>query len=455
MKHKFRPGMALALLLCILLLAGCGASGGASRPKDTTLAPLGGASDSAVPGESTAPETPEETPVREYGQTASYISLDGPLVIRAEYPAGDIPALDEAVENWVKQTAENFQAQMDPGADNGSFRTDYICYEVDGRVVSVRMTGRFTRSHGSLPKTVSAAFHADRTTGELLHLSDLVCDGSQDALEALVLAQIGAYPYGQSPLADWLLTGDGLRLYLPDGSTQEFPYEELEGILALPGDKAPDVPEQPAQSEGIDPDKPMVALTFDDGPYSPVTDRLLDLLEQYGGKATFFVVGNRVSSYTDSVQRAVDLGCEIGIHTWEHANLTKLGEDGILKQIDKTQAALQETAGYTSAVVRPPGGACNDFVKEVLGKQGLYLANWSVDTEDWKSRNADSVYAEAMRSVQDGAIILCHDLYPSTADAMERVIPELIEQGYQLVTVSELISYSEDGIVPGTLYRHQ
>ena len=362
MKHRFRPGMALALLLCILLLAGCGASGGASRPKDTTLAPLGGASDSTIPDET--PDTPEEPLIREYGQCTSYVSLDGPLVVRAEYPTGDIAALDEAVEGWIEQTARNFQAQLDPEKDNGSFRADYSCYEVDGRVVSVRMSGRFSTSHSSLPKTVSASFHADRTTGELLYLTDLLCDGKEDALEAMVLERLGAYPYGQSPLADWLLTGDGLRLYLPDGSTQEFTYEELDGVLALPADQTP------VQSGDIDPDKPMVALTFDDGPYSPVTDRLLDLLEQYGGKATFFVVGNRVSSYTDSVQRAVDLGCEIGIHTWEHANLTKLGEDDILKQIDKTQAALQDAAGYTSAVIRPPGGACNDFVKEVLGKQG-------------------------------------------------------------------------------------
>lgn len=456
MKRFVSLGLALVIMINMLLLAGCGGgdSNAAHNGKGTLQPLLGGTSDSAQPaGSEGTPQ--EETPrVREYGQVASYLSLDGTLAVRVTYPDGDIDALDEAVYDWTDQQAQAFRGELDPETDNGSFTGDFDSYEVDGRVVSVRMAGRFTQSHDQKPERVTANFHADRTTGQLLHLNDLLCEGGEAALEALVLARVGEYPYGQSPLSSWLLTDEALRLYLPDDSVVELTYEELEGILALPGQEEPE-PEPIRQADEIDPDKPMVALTFDDGPYSKVDSRLLDLLEQYNAKATFFVVGNRVGSYTQTVQRMVADGHELGIHTYEHATLTKLDEAGILQQIDLTQQALQDAAGYTSAVIRPPGGACNDFVKQVVGSQGLYLANWSVDTEDWRSRDADSVYNEVMKSVHDGAIILCHDLYESTAEAMERVIPELIAQGYQLVTVSQLLSYTDGGIVPGTLYRQQ
>ena len=209
----------------------------------------------------------------------------------------------------------------------------------------------------------------------------------------------------------------------------------------------------PAQGT-IDPDKPMVALSFDDGPYAPVTNRILDTLRRHGARATFFVVGNRVDDYAGTLRRAVEEGHEIGIHTWSHAKLTKLSADGIRQQVLDTYHAVLNTAGYQCAVVRPPGGSYNQLVRNTIGAEGFYLANWSVDTEDWRSRDADSVYQEIMSAVEDGCIILCHDLYPTTADAMERVIPDLIGQGYQIVSVSELLQYKQGSVEAGRLYRH-
>lgn len=250
---------------------------------------------------------------------------------------------------------------------------------------------------------------------------------------------------GADFLSQWLLTASGLKLFLPgkDGQSVEFTYEELMGVLSLP-----------APERVIDPSKPMIALTFDDGPSSN-TGHILDLLALYGGKATFFVVGNRVSSYADTARRTAEEGHEIGIHTWDHSNLTKLSTDQIKAEILDTQTAVQQYAGATCAAVRPPGGAVNDTVKATAGELGFFLTNWSIDPEDWKTRDADSTYNVIMSQAADGAIVLCHDLYSSTAEAMDRVIPELIAQGYQLVTVSELLSYSEGGIVPGQLYRHR
>ena len=116
---------------------------------------------------------------------------------------------------------------------------------------------------------------------------------------------------------------------------------------------------------------------------------------------------------------------------------------------------MKEYAGGTCAAVRPPGGACDDTVKQVAGQLGYILVNWSIDTLDWKTRDTDSTYNAIMSQAADGGIVLCHDLYESTANAMDRVIPELINQGYQLVTVSELLSYNTGGVTPGNLYSQR
>lgn len=212
----------------------------------------------------------------------------------------------------------------------------------------------------------------------------------------------------------------------------------------------PVIAAQPVSAGGPDPSKPMVALTFDDGPYGPVTNRILAKLEENGGHATFFVVGNRVKTYASSVQRAVKDGCQIGNHTYDHKNaLTKLTPAEIQKQIHDTDVAVAYYAGSAPVIVRPVGGGVNDTVKSSVGKP---MINWSIDTLDWKSRNASSVQLNVLDHVQDGDIILMHDLYKSTADACDMIIPELTKRGYQLVTVSELAAAKGITLENGKVY---
>jgi peptidoglycan/xylan/chitin deacetylase (PgdA/CDA1 family) len=120
-----------------------------------------------------------------------------------------------------------------------------------------------------------------------------------------------------------------------------------------------------------------------------------------------------------------------------------------------TRAKIYDITGKDCLIMRPPYGACNDDVKAVAKTLGVSFINWSVDTLDWKTKNADAVYNEIIDNVSDGAIILCHDLHKTTVDAMERVIPKLISEGYQLVTVSQLMEYSEKQLEPGKLYYRQ
>ncbi|MDE5965341.1 MAG: polysaccharide deacetylase family protein [Lachnospiraceae bacterium] len=197
------------------------------------------------------------------------------------------------------------------------------------------------------------------------------------------------------------------------------------------------------------PDQPAIALTFDDGPSDGPTDRILDVLEQYQAHATFFVMGYRVEKFADQINRAISLGCEIGNHSYNHPKLTAISESKVEKQIKRTKDQIKKAAGVTPCLVRPPYGAYNDTVLSLIKAPAIL---WSLDTRDWKTRNADKTVEAVLDNVQDGDIILMHDLYEPTAEAVERLVPELIDRGYQLVTVPELAALKGRKLKKGKTY---
>ena len=189
----------------------------------------------------------------------------------------------------------------------------------------------------------------------------------------------------------------------------------------------------------IDPDKPMVAITYDDGPGGDSEKRILKCLKKYGAVATFFYVGNRVKYDSKNVKTAFDLGCEIANHSWDHADLTGLSAKGVKSELKKTNKAIQKVIGAKPSIFRPPYGAVNESVTDAAGMPAIL---WSIDTEDWSSRDANAVYKKIKKAKNlDGEIILMHSIYKSTAKATEKIVPYLQDKGYQLVTVSELIKY--------------
>ena len=210
-------------------------------------------------------------------------------------------------------------------------------------------------------------------------------------------------------------------------------------------------PETPVRV--VDPEKPMVALTFDDGPHPTNTDALLDILEQNSAVATFFQVGQNLYKDPEAMRRAEAMGCEIGSHSYRHADLSKLSADAIAADLQKADDAFIEVLGHAPTLLRPPYGAMNSAVKATTGRS---IITWSIDTEDWRSRNAEKVIA-AVQAAGDlnGQVILMHDVHASTIEAAETLIPSLIEQGYQLVTVSELITlHYGDQVLPNGLYGY-
>lgn len=200
--------------------------------------------------------------------------------------------------------------------------------------------------------------------------------------------------------------------------------------------------------KNLDASKPMVALTFDDGPYTPVTKRILATLKKYDERATFFCVGSRVDQYAQMVQQEYAQGCQVASHTYGHVNLTKLKKKKIKKEINKANAVLQKTIGCPSTVLRPTGGLINAKVCSAVGEP---MVCWSIDSEDWKSRNKKKILKKC-KHVRDGDIVLMHDLYPATAAAVEKLVPSLKKQGFLLVTVDELFYYKGIQTKAGAVY---
>ncbi|MCL1988742.1 MAG: polysaccharide deacetylase family protein [Firmicutes bacterium] len=203
----------------------------------------------------------------------------------------------------------------------------------------------------------------------------------------------------------------------------------------------------------IDPSRPMVALTFDDGP-SMYTPQILDILERYEVNATFFVIGNLVERRIDVVRRASESGSDVFGHSWDHSDLTRLSTAAMRQQLLDTANIIERATGVYPYSFRPTYGRVNNDVLNIAQELDFSMFNWSIDTEDWKSRNADAIYQHVIDRVTNSDIILFHDLYSSTVEAIEMLVPELLARGYQLVTISELMHYSGVEVEPGRVIRH-
>lgn len=179
-----------------------------------------------------------------------------------------------------------------------------------------------------------------------------------------------------------------------------------------------------------------IALTFDDGPSPDTTERLLDGLKERGAHATFFLIGEQIGGTEDIVRRMRDEGHQVGNHTYSHARLDR-GSAAGLSELDKADAQLCKVLGEGEYWIRPPWGFVNDTIKKSVNVPLIY---WSVDTEDWRSRNADLITHTIVKNAQNGDIVLLHDIHAESVDAALRAIDTLSAQGYQFVTVEELFS---------------
>ncbi|MDR2712780.1 MAG: polysaccharide deacetylase family protein [Clostridiales bacterium] len=437
-------------------------------------------------------------PVYEYGVTETIINDSGNLHVYLTYPSLGIDDIDKNIAAWAQgiydQARQEFLVleKKDPLAEL-EVNSNYNSYFLHERFVSVENHIFYNIPSQSSIQEDAKVFNVDLENKKFLKLEDIL-DKNQEGQVLLLLKQkiLDQYPLLENHISRmdfrWLdnlvLTHEGAAFILPKGQflpayvgSNSFilSYQKLGNAFILldeplplpepmepeqtepelmepePTEPEPTEPEQQVKpqlppSADIDPQRPMIALTFDDGP-SKHTRTILTILAENEARATFFVLGDRAKRDSEIIRRAVEQGSEVAGHSWSHKNLTKLSKAEIKQDLEKTNQEIYDISGIEPMLYRPPYGAVSDSLKTISQDLQLSLIMWSLDTRDWKKRDAGAVYKSIMDNVQDGSIILCHDLYESTADAMKQVIPALIEKGYQLVTVSELLEFLEPGVV--------
>lgn len=414
---------------------------------------------------------------REFGKESKFIDVDDNMSVAILYPYTEFRSLDKAIEKWIEKTAKYYEKDLKKNGEKestGKLTIHYESYVIGSSAASIKFTGVYSADYLKESVQIVKTFNYDTDSKDFMKIKDVIKFGQRGNFEELALNKLGIAEddADKETLDNWLLTPDGIKIFIQKGTylpekkgskTILLKYGDLTKYLRKNFDykhKNKDLvsvettkePENVTQK--IDPAKPMIALTFDDGP-SAHTPRLLDILKKNNAKATFFIIGTSIEGKEDTIKRIVNEGHEMGNHSWSHRNLTKISKEEVTEQLAKTKNKLFEITGQDCLLARPPYGAVKDVAKSVGKEMGITYINWSVDTLDWKTKDADAVYNKIINNVESGDIVLCHDLHKSTVDAMEKVVPKLIAEGYQLVTVSELLSHSSEPTEAGNVYYKQ
>lgn len=238
---------------------------------------------------------------------------------------------------------------------------------------------------------------------------------------------------------------DGMRLIPVSAGTCEITATSYNGKSAVCTVTVTDAPFYIRTN--LDPNKKMIALSFDDGPNYKTTSMVLDTLEKYDASATFFMVANRVNGKSaECANRMVEMGCELGNHTYDHKHY---GNDVTAADIQNGINHIKEKTGHAPTVFRPTGGYLSDTIKQ---NAGAPICLWSIDTNDWKYKNADRIASTVLKYADDGDIVLMHDIYKTSAEAVQKFVPELVNRGFQIVNIAELAYYKGVDLKNGEVY---
>ncbi len=405
---------------------------------------------------------------REIGKTQMKIDYIDNCTYSISYPEIGVEEIDEKVLEHARTLKTAFLSEYQNSEENANTfqqHIDYKSFLEDDNTMKLTFVEILSKNEEEHVSKKEYTYVYDLLTGEELK-ADIIFVSGDNTNEFT--------PLNSEITEDFLIlySGDIIKFALTNVNIREHPntnsnkiglLEEGEAIEVRSGDENWDVVVYDNQTgyvkagylsrkrllhkdielevveRGIDPSKPMVAITFDDGPNPKSTPRILDTLEKYGVVATFFDLGQLVNSYPNIVRREEAIGCEVGNHSYSHKNFNTLTDEQIQEEMRNSENAFIKALGHKTVLFRPPYGNANLKVKENVEYP---IIKWNVDSLDWKSRNKNKILAQIRQiSNYDGHIILLHSIYGTTADAVETLVPELLNKGYQLVTVSELAFY--------------
>lgn len=241
----------------------------------------------------------------------------------------------------------------------------------------------------------------------------------------------------------------------PVSQTAAYPENPLSRRLNQPS-TMPTVPPAGARVSysRVNITQPVLAMTFDDGPHPSLTPKLLDILKERNIKCTFFVIGKNAQMYPHIIRRMIAEGHEVANHTWTHCSLTSRSDAQIRSELKQSEDALVNVANYRPHLIRPPYGAINERIKNLMFAEfGYSTIMWSVDPQDWRRPGVSVVTSRLVSGAHPGAIMLAHDIHPPTIQAMPSMFDQLLAKGYQFVTVSQLMNMEKANMPLGVVIR--
>lgn len=397
--------------------------------------------------------------------------------VSIEYPITENEKINRLISESIDKIDRDFQNTVllatvfdKPMTETISYQVTHNTSEALSIVINIKQD-----MNGAHPASMTQFWTFDKKSGEVVGLADFT-EQSDEAAEAIIstakdnISQ--TIKQRQQPeidlneiinkeaLSNFIITNNGNSLAWPLGQASLLPSSYGELTITVPISsvskylqnptarklvnipKPPEPKPEPAPAPAAPTPAPttgnkVIALTFDDGP-GPYTAHLLDILDQYGAKATFFLIGSKVSGQASVVRSIQARGHQLGNHSWSHPELPKLSVDQIAGEIDRTNEAIRQATGVKPSILRPPYGAVNGVVLEQLRLRNMSSILWSVDTRDWADRNSQIVCSRAVAGARPGAVILMHDIHQTSVNAVPCILSSLKQQGYSFVTIQRL-----------------
>lgn len=397
--------------------------------------------------------------------------------VSIEYPITENEKINRLISESIDKIDRDFQNTVllatvfdKPMTETIGYQVTHNTSEALSIVINIKQD-----MNGAHPASMTQFWTFDKKSGEVVGLADFT-EQSDEAAEAIMSAAKDnisqTIKQRQQPeidlneiinkeaLSNFIITNNGNSLAWPLGQASLLPSSYGELTITVPISsvskylqnptarklanipKPPEPKPAPAPAPAAPTPAPttgnkVIALTFDDGP-GPYTAHLLDILDQYGAKATFFLIGSKVSGQASVVRSIQARGHQLGNHSWSHPELPKLSVDQIAGEIDRTNEAIRQATGVKPSILRPPYGAVNGVVLEQLRLRNMSSILWSVDTRDWADRNSQIVCSRAVAGARPGAVILMHDIHQTSVNAVPCILSSLKQQGYSFVTIQRL-----------------
>lgn len=403
-------------------------------------------------------------------------------------PETEHQAINESINQWIDGEKGAFLKEVEISKES---LDDTMRAHLNIQVETNRMSENFYslvfRSYsitgGANGQNKVNVFNLDMTNGRLLELGDaLELDGENiDQLKEIIWEGLQSNQEWQLYVDEtlfnevmgdpdnwkWSIDNGHFTLYwdeyeiaagaagemeldIPIEKIAVFLKKSIQSYLAMPEEQVRELDAiREREQLKLDPDGKYIALTFDDGPSAAVTPKVLQALKDHNAKATFFMLGSQAEYYPGLVREVAKAGHEIGNHSGSHPDLSKADAAKIRDEIAGTTKTIKDAAGVDVNHFRPPYGAYNEGVIDYMNETGQSIILWSVDSLDWKYRNSETVRQTILQQASPGAIVLMHDIHPTTADALPDLLSALEQEGYEFVTVSQLLEWKgQAGVGP-------